>query len=27
LLPGQQHSAMRTAPDLFVHEVTQFLSS
>lgn len=25
ILPGQQHSAMRTAPDLFVHEVIEFL--
>ena len=25
ILPGQQHSAMLTAPDLFVREVTQFL--
>ncbi|SEL40806.1 alpha/beta fold hydrolase [Nitrosovibrio tenuis] len=27
LLQGQQHSAMRTAPDLFVREVTEFLSN
>ncbi len=27
LLAGQQHSAMRTAPALFVHEVAQFLCS
>ncbi len=27
LLQGQQHSAMRTAPDLFVHAVTEFLSN
>ena len=25
ILPGQQHSAMRTAPDLFVHHVVEFL--
>lgn len=25
ILQGQQHSAMRTAPDLFVHEVVSFL--
>ncbi|WP_090372806.1 alpha/beta fold hydrolase [Nitrosospira sp. Nl5] len=26
MLQGQQHSAMRTAPDLFVHEVVKFLN-
>lgn len=26
ILQGQQHSAMRTAPDLFVHEVVKFLN-
>jgi pimeloyl-ACP methyl ester carboxylesterase len=26
ILQGQQHSAMRTAPDLFVHEVVTFLN-
>jgi pimeloyl-ACP methyl ester carboxylesterase len=26
VLPGQQHSAMRTAPDLFVNEVVKFLN-
>jgi pimeloyl-ACP methyl ester carboxylesterase len=26
ILQGQQHSAMRTAPDLFVHEVVSFLN-
>lgn len=26
ILPGQQHSAMRTAPGLFVHEVVKFLN-
>jgi pimeloyl-ACP methyl ester carboxylesterase len=26
ILPGQQHIAMHTAPDLFVREVVQFLS-
>ncbi|UJP05131.1 MAG: alpha/beta hydrolase [Nitrosomonas sp.] len=27
ILPGQQHSAMRTAPDLLVHTVTAFVDS
>jgi pimeloyl-ACP methyl ester carboxylesterase len=26
VLPGQQHSAMRTAPDLFIHEIVEFMS-
>lgn len=26
ILPGQQHSAMRTTPDLFAHEVVKFLN-
>lgn len=26
ILPGQQHGAMRTAPDLFVHHVLEFLA-
>jgi pimeloyl-ACP methyl ester carboxylesterase len=25
VLPGQQHTAMNTAPELFVREVLQFL--
>jgi len=25
VLPGQQHIAMDTAPDLFVREVTEFI--
>lgn len=25
ILPGQQHSAMRTAPDLFIHEIVEFM--
>lgn len=27
VLPGQQHIAMDTAPELFVHEITRFLST
>jgi pimeloyl-ACP methyl ester carboxylesterase len=26
-LPGQQHGAMRTAPDLFVHEILEFIKA
>jgi pimeloyl-ACP methyl ester carboxylesterase len=27
VLPGQEHGAMHTAPDLFAHEVVQFLTA